>query len=362
MPGTRRRASSNRLYRQNLAKGQTGLSIAFDLPTQTGYDSDHILARGEVGKVGVAISHIGDMRALFDEIPLASMNTSMTINATAPWLMALYIAVADEQGANARRASGHDPERHHQGISGARVLCLPAGRLAEADQGPDPVLRPRGAEVEPDERLLLPSAGGGGDAGAGAFLRARHRHRRARAGSPIGRGRREELRQRGRQHVVLRQRRHALCHRTRQDARFRRAVGRDHPRPVRRAGRVQTPFPLRRAGQLARPHRAAAGEQRLSHPDRDAVGGAVEERARPRRPAAGLERGARPAAPLRPAMVAAPAADHGLRDGPSGVRRHLRRQPGSRGAGRGDSRRRRWPRSPPSTRWAGRSRRSRPGR
>ncbi len=90
---------SNRLYRQNLAKGQTGLSIAFDLPTQTGYDSDHILARGEVGKVGVAISHIGDMRALFEEIPLASMNTSMTINATAPWLMALYIAVADEQGA-----------------------------------------------------------------------------------------------------------------------------------------------------------------------------------------------------------------------------------------------------------------------
>ena len=90
---------SNRLYRQNLAKGQTGLSIAFDLPTQTGLDSDHLLARGEVGKVGVAISHIGDMRALFEEIPLASMNTSMTINATAPWLMALYIATADEQGA-----------------------------------------------------------------------------------------------------------------------------------------------------------------------------------------------------------------------------------------------------------------------
>ncbi len=90
---------SNKLYRANLAKGQTGLSIAFDLPTQTGYDSDHPLARGEVGKVGVAISHIGDMRALFDQIPVATMNTSMTINATAPWLMALFIAVADEQGA-----------------------------------------------------------------------------------------------------------------------------------------------------------------------------------------------------------------------------------------------------------------------
>jgi ethylmalonyl-CoA mutase len=97
---------SNRLYRQNLAKGQTGLSIAFDLPTQTGLDGDHPLARGEVGKVGVAISHIGDMRALFKDIPLASMNTSMTINATAPWLMALYIAVADEQGASRAELQG----------------------------------------------------------------------------------------------------------------------------------------------------------------------------------------------------------------------------------------------------------------
>ena len=90
---------SNALYRKNLAKGQTGLSVAFDLPTQTGYDSDHVLAKGEVGKVGVPISHIGDMRALFTGIPLASMNTSMTINATAAWLLSLYIAVADEQGA-----------------------------------------------------------------------------------------------------------------------------------------------------------------------------------------------------------------------------------------------------------------------
>src|SRR5580704_8598225 len=97
---------SNKLYRQNLAKGQTGLSIAFDLPTQTGFDSDHALARGEVGKVGVAISHIGDMRTLFEDIPLASMNTSMTINATAPWLMALYIATADEQGADRTQLQG----------------------------------------------------------------------------------------------------------------------------------------------------------------------------------------------------------------------------------------------------------------
>ena len=88
---------SNALYRKNLAKGQTGLSVAFDLPTQTGYDSDHVLAKGEVGKVGVPVNHLGDMRVLFEGIPLGTMNTSMTINATAAWLMALYIAVADEQ-------------------------------------------------------------------------------------------------------------------------------------------------------------------------------------------------------------------------------------------------------------------------
>ncbi|HEY2070956.1 MAG TPA: protein meaA [Rhizomicrobium sp.] len=92
-------AASNALYRGNLAKGQTGLSVAFDLPTQTGYDSDHPLAKGEVGKVGVPVGHLGDMRALFDGIPLDRMNTSMTINAPAAWLLALYVAVADEQGA-----------------------------------------------------------------------------------------------------------------------------------------------------------------------------------------------------------------------------------------------------------------------
>ena len=98
--------ASNALYRSNLAKGQTGLSVAFDLPTQTGYDSDHRLARGEVGKVGVPVCHLGDMRALFDNIPLEQMNTSMTINATAPWLLSLYIAVAEEQGADVSALQG----------------------------------------------------------------------------------------------------------------------------------------------------------------------------------------------------------------------------------------------------------------
>ncbi|GAA4785864.1 protein meaA [Streptomyces ziwulingensis] len=98
--------ASNELYRRNLAKGQTGLSVAFDLPTQTGYDSDHILARGEVGRVGVPVAHLGDMRRLFQDIPLEQMNTSMTINATAMWLLALYQVVAEEQGADLTRLSG----------------------------------------------------------------------------------------------------------------------------------------------------------------------------------------------------------------------------------------------------------------
>jgi (2R)-ethylmalonyl-CoA mutase len=99
-------AASNALYRRNLAKGQTGLSVAFDLPTQTGYDSDHELARGEVGKVGVPVAHIGDMRQLFDQIEMAEANTSMTINATAMWLLALYVSVAEEDGADVTKLAG----------------------------------------------------------------------------------------------------------------------------------------------------------------------------------------------------------------------------------------------------------------
>src|SRR5271168_5607891 len=98
--------ASNELYRRNLEKGQTGLSVAFDLPTQTGYDPDELLARGEVGKVGVPISHRGDMAALMDGIPLAEMNTSMTINATAAWLLALYIVAAEEQGVGQEQLQG----------------------------------------------------------------------------------------------------------------------------------------------------------------------------------------------------------------------------------------------------------------
>jgi ethylmalonyl-CoA mutase len=98
--------ATNERFKANLAKGQTGLSVAFDLPTQTGYDSDHVMSRGEVGKVGVPIAHLGDMRTVFDGIPVAEMNTSMTINATAMWLLALYVSVADDQGAERKALAG----------------------------------------------------------------------------------------------------------------------------------------------------------------------------------------------------------------------------------------------------------------
>ena len=122
--------ASNALYRTNLSKGQTGLSVAFDLPTQTGYDSDHELSRGEVGKVGVPVAHLGDMRMLFADIPLEQMNTSMTINATAPWLLALYIAVAEEQGADVAALNGtvqNDIIKEY--LSRGTYICPPKASL-----------------------------------------------------------------------------------------------------------------------------------------------------------------------------------------------------------------------------------------
>jgi (2R)-ethylmalonyl-CoA mutase len=132
-------AASNALYRRNLAKGQTGLSVAFDLPTQTGYDPDDELAKGEVGKVGVPISHIGDMRQLFDGIPLAEANTSMTINAPAMWLLALYIAVAEEQA----EAQGEDPTQARAKLAGTTQNDIVKEYLSRGTYAfpPEPSLR-----------------------------------------------------------------------------------------------------------------------------------------------------------------------------------------------------------------------------
>src|SRR5205807_279515 len=119
---------SNALYRKNLAKGQTGLSVAFDLPTQTGYDSDHPQAKGEVGKVGVPICHLGDLRALFDGIPLGAMNTSMTINATAAWLLALYVALANAVAVlDGVKASGEVPDGEFGAVVGRISFFVNAG-------------------------------------------------------------------------------------------------------------------------------------------------------------------------------------------------------------------------------------------
>ena len=180
---------SNELYRGNLAKGQTGLSIAFDLPTQTGYDPDHELARGEVGKVGVSIAHAGDMRTLLDGIPLDRMNTSMTINATAAWLLALYIVAAERQ----------DPavsESQLQGTTQNDILKEYLSRGTYAFP-PGPSMRliadtivytvAHVPQLEPDQHLLLPPPGGRRDAGSGDRVRDLQRDRGARRGARAAR-------------------------------------------------------------------------------------------------------------------------------------------------------------------------------
>ena len=256
MPAIRPRASRIAFTVRTWPRDRQGCRSPSTCRPKPGSIAITSLARGEVGRVGVAISDIGDMRALFEDIPLTSMNTSMTINATAPWLMALYIAVADEQGAPAP-APGHDAERHHQGISRPRGLHLPARRVAPADQGHDPVLRPGDAEVEPDECVLLPSSGSGRDARPGTDLLPRDSDRGARPGPPIGRGRRGRVRGGRRPDFVLRQRRHALRDRL---AKMRAFVELWDEITRDRFG-VQdppTPLPLRRSGQFARTDRAAA--------------------------------------------------------------------------------------------------------
>ena len=159
--------ASNELYRTNLVRGQTGLSIAFDLPTQTGYDADDDIARGEVGRVGVPVSHLGDMEALFEAIPLDRMNTSMTINATAAWLYALYIALADKRGVARGGLSGTIQNDIVKELPVARHLYLPAQTVAEADHRHDHLFGRRDAEMESGQRLSLSPAGSGRHAGAG---------------------------------------------------------------------------------------------------------------------------------------------------------------------------------------------------
>ena len=241
-------AASNALYRRNLDKGQTGLSVAFDLPTQTGYDPDHPLARGEVGKVGVPVSHLGDVRALFADIPLSRMNTSMTINATAMWLLALYQVAAEEQAL----AAGEDPAEAVRALAGTTqndiikeylsrgTYVFAPGPVAAADHRHGRLHRRRDAAVEPDQHLQLPPAGGGRDAGAGDRLRDVHRDRRAGRRARLGPGAGRPVRRGRRPHLVLRQRRRALRRGDVQDARLRPALGRADARALRRHRRPRS--------------------------------------------------------------------------------------------------------------------------
>ena len=174
---------SNELYRGNLAKGQTGLSIAFDLPTQTGYDADDELARGEVGKVGVPVAHKGDMHALLDGIPLDKMNTSMTINATAAWLLALYIVTAEENGIDQGALQGTTQNDIIKEFLARGTYAFPPGAVDAADRRHGRLHGRERPEVEPDQHLLLPPAGGGRHAGPGDRLRDVQRDRRARRGA-----------------------------------------------------------------------------------------------------------------------------------------------------------------------------------
>ena len=240
-------AESNARYRYLLAQGVSGLSVAFDLPTQMGYDSDHPLAAGEVGRVGVAIDSIEDMAALFDGIPLDRVSTSMTINATAIILLALYVAVARRQGVPLGELVGHDPERHPQGVHRARHLHLSAAALAAHRHRHLRVVRARAAELEHDLDQRLPHPRGRLDGGAGGGVHARQRHRLRRGGAR-GRPRRRPARPAA---VVLLRRAQRLHRGDREVPRRAAAVGAPHARPLRRdarRARMQLRFHTQTAG------------------------------------------------------------------------------------------------------------------
>ena len=339
-------AASNELYRTNLAKGQTGLSVAFDLPTQTGYDPDSPLARGEVGKVGVPVPHLGEMRRLFEDIPLTEMNTSMTINAVAMWMLAMYQVVAEEQNPDlapeevaaqlagttqndiikeylSRGTYAFPPEHSMRLI--ADVIAYTVHQIPKWNPINICSYHLQEAGATPTQELayalstaiaVLDAVKDSGQVSADDFEKVV--------------GRISFFVNAGVRFVEETCKMRAFVQLWDEITRERYGV----------AGPQDAPVPVRRAGQLARPDRGPAREQRAAHRARDARRDAVQERPRPRRPAAGVERGARPAAAVGPAVVAAAAAGAGLRVRPARVRRHLRRLARHRGQGRRAGRRR----------------------
>ena len=213
---------SNRFYRDNLAAGQMGLSVAFDLATHRGYDSDHPRVVGDVGKAGVAIDSVEDMKILFDGIPLDRMSVSMTMNGAVLPVLAGYIVAAEEQGVPQEKLSGHDPERHPQGVHGPQHLYLSARALDAHRRGHHRVHRAAHAEIQLDLDLRLSHGGGRRDIGAGARL---HAGRRARICARRVVARPQDRRVRAAA-VVLFRHRHELLHGDRQAARRAAACGR----------------------------------------------------------------------------------------------------------------------------------------
>ena len=257
--------ASNELYRSNLAKGQTGLSVAFDLPTQTGYDPDHPLARGEVGKVGVPVPHLGAMRTLFDGIPLDEMNTSMTINATAMWLFGMYLALADERGVDAALLAGttqNDIVKEYLS-RGTYIFGPEPSRRLTVDLVCHAVRHvPKWNPINVCSYHLQEAGATPVEEVAYALATAIDVLDAVRAS---GSGRRRRVPRGRRAHLVLRERGHPLRRGDVQAARVRRAVGSHHGRALRRDRREAAPVPLRRAGELARTHRSATREQRATH-------------------------------------------------------------------------------------------------
>ena len=264
------------------------------------------------------------------------MNTSMTINATAAWLLALYVAVAERHGVDPQHARGHDAERHRSRSTCRAAPTCSRRALAAADQRHDRLHRGRDPAVEPDQRLLATTC----------RRRARRRCRRSRTRLANAIAVLDAVRARARhagRRVAARVRAHLVLPATRASASWRRSArcarwpSCGTSSALERYGvdrRAAPPLPLRRAGEQPRPHRGAAREQRAPHRARGARRDALEEGALPRAPAARLERGARPAAALGPAVVAAHPADPRLRDRPARVRRHLRRLARDRGEDR----------------------------
>ena len=333
-------ADSNALYRSNLSRGQTGLSVAFDLPTQTGYDPDHELSRGEVGKVGVSIAHIGDMRALFDAIPLETMNTSMTINATAPWLLALYIAVADEQGAPRSGLQGttqNDIVKEYLSRGTYVFPPAPSMRLTKDvilfTTGEMPKWNPMNvcsyhlqeAGATPVQELsfalatacaVLDTVRASGGIEDRTFAEAA-----GRISFFVNAGLRFVT-------EICKMRAFAALW----DEILRERYGIDDPKKrIFRYGVQVNSLGLTEPQPENNVHRILL-EMLAVTLSRNARARAVQ--------LPGLERGARPAAPLGPAMVAAHAADPRLRDRPPRVRRHLRRLDRDRSQGRGAEARR----------------------